>query len=136
MKQRLNDIFVRLMLNHRFSVFVVGTLAASIGTGWVSYSIIENRKHVPEEEDPSTESRQLTAEEARLRAMIENAQNSSFEENMSNALQAHERFMLPNHRHDESIPLVKKIDQRSRELLQQDHEKQEKLTRKTTRFWK
>ena len=111
----------------------------------------------------------MTMERARLQAMIENAQQSSFQENIANATFAQERFMLPGRYHPDddtdytaggggggkdskerklpSYPkknnLMKKIDERSREIMEQhqqqlqidsDREK-EKRRKLTTKIW-
>ena len=72
--------------------------------------------------------------------MIENARNSTWRENLENAVDAHERFVLPNRSHDGgSVPeYVKRIDERSREMMVEDEERREKLSRgwRDTRFWR
>mmetsp|Transcript_54095 Transcript_54095/g.131298 ORF Transcript_54095/g.131298 Transcript_54095/m.131298 type:complete len:207 (-) Transcript_54095:79-699(-) len=99
----------------------------------------------------------MTMERARLQAMIENAQQSSFQENIANATFAQERFMLPGRYHPDddtdyaagavgaaggggkdsrerkssSYPkknnLMKKIDERSREIMEEHQQQQQKL---------
>jgi hypothetical protein len=113
----------------------------------------------------------MTLERARLQAMIENAKESTWKENIANATFAQERFMLPGRYHPDddndyvghattnggssgnnnnnstariSYPknnFMKKIDERSREIMQQ-HEAQLELEREkekrrklTTKFW-
>jgi hypothetical protein len=83
----------------------------------------------------------LTIEQARLRAMIENAQQSTWQENLDNALVAQEKFMLGNERGEREPEFMKKIEARSQELMQQAKQKRqldlekEKKRMVTTRMW-
>lgn len=63
----------------------------------------------------------MSLEEARLRAMIENAKEaSSWQENLDKAAAAQEQFMLPG-RPREGVPrFMMDIERRSRELLKED----------------
>ncbi|KAL3910495.1 MAG: hypothetical protein SGARI_002098, partial [Bacillariaceae sp.] len=70
--------------------------------------------------------RPLTLEQARLQAMIENAQKSSWQENLNNALVAQEKFILGNERGEKNPKFMKEIDQRSHQLMK---EQQAKLQR-------
>lgn len=87
----------------------------------------------------------MTVERARLQAMIENAQQSTWQENIDNATMAQERFMLPGRPHHdkngEPPAFMKKIEARSQEIMQQ-HEKRMELERQkekrrklTTKMW-
>lgn len=75
----------------------------------------------------------LTWEQARLRAMIENAKQSSWRENLDNATLAQERFMLPGRDHGEVPAFVRKIDERSEELLRQDERRLEREAERSRR---
>jgi hypothetical protein len=83
----------------------------------------------------------LTMEQARLRAMIENAQQSTWQENLDNALIAQEKFMLGNERGEKEPEFMKKIEARSQELIQQAEQRRqldlerEKKRKITTRMW-
>ncbi len=84
-----------------------------------------------------------TLQEAQLKAMVENAKTSSWKENLENAVDAHSRFMLPGiaGREEDTPEYVKKIDQRSEEILREQREKQEeerqlKQDPTLTRFWR
>lgn len=83
----------------------------------------------------------LTLEQARLRAMIENAQQSTWQQNLDNALVAQEKFMLGNERGEKSPAFMKQIEARSQELMQQAEEQhkldleKEKKRKLTTRMW-
>jgi hypothetical protein len=88
----------------------------------------------------SAQSTSLSPQEAKLSAMIENARNSSWRENLENAVDAHERFVLPNRNVDEGkeVPqYVRNIDERSRELLKEEEERREKMKDpERTWFWR
>ena len=122
------------MLDQSFPAFVVGTLVGSLALGWVSWSFFQ-RNHIVEELDSTKPAR--TLKEAQIQAMIENANNSTWQENLDNALQAQKRFMLPNRRHSEPA-FFKKIEQRSREILEEEETKtrQEQEAQKESNFWK
>jgi hypothetical protein len=84
----------------------------------------------------------MTLEQARLRAMIENAQQSTWQENLDNALVAQEKFMLGSERGEKAPEFMKKIEARSQELMQQQAEQQrqrdlehEEKRDVTTRMW-
>ena len=64
----------------------------------------------------------MTMDEARLIAMLENAKESSSKENIDNAVNAQEQFMLPG-RHCNVPKFMDKIDLRSSEILQKQHNK-------------
>jgi len=88
-------------------------------------------------------------EEARVRAMVEHAQASSWEENLQTAARAQERFMLPGRfGREESSEFVRKIDRRAERIMindrrrrqeEEERQKQEKQSSKeatTIQFWK
>ena len=68
--------------------------------------------------------------------MIENAKSSTWKQNLENAADAHERFVLPNRNHDDGeVPeYAQRIDERSREML--DEERRERDDDRKTRFWR
>lgn len=84
--------------------------------------------------------------------MVENAQKSTWKENLNNAFDAQERFMLPGRNHGTDPKFVQKIDQRCDELLKQqekrekrrkeqhenatDDERKEEQHQDTIQFWK
>jgi post-segregation antitoxin (ccd killing protein) len=79
----------------------------------------------------------VSVTEAQITAMIENARNSTWRENLENAIDAHERFVLPNRNNSdgEEVPeYVQRIDLRSREILVEDEERRKEVGR--TRFWR
>lgn len=83
----------------------------------------------------------LTIEQARLRAMIENAQQSTWQQNLDNALVAQEKFMLGNERGEKAPAFMKKIEARSQELMQEAEQQRqlemekEKKRKVTTKIW-
>lgn len=90
---------------------------------------------------------EMTTNGAQLAAMLENAKNSSWRDNLRNASDAQQRFMLPGHRDVDDgtndLPeYVKKIDERSRTILRNDRERRERErkdeidTSSGTRFWR
>lgn len=58
----------------------------------------------------------ISQEELRLGSMIENAKKSTWDENLRNAVEAHERFMLPNRPHETS-DVARSIDQQQKQIL-------------------
>lgn len=91
----------------------------------------------------STSSSEVTPSEAQLAAMLENAKNSSWRQNLDNAADAQHRFMLPGQDVDagrDTPEYVKRIDERSDEILRQDEERLKKAKENDndpskTRFW-
>lgn len=86
----------------------------------------------------------VTPREAQLAAMLETAKNSTWKQNLENAADAQERFMLPGRisGNGEGTPeYVKRIDERSDEILREESVRREKerLNAKDplkTQFWK
>ena len=76
----------------------------------------------------------LSQEEARLRAMIEHAKESNWKENLDNAVQAQEYFMLPG-RSAGQPKFADEIDDRSQEMVRQDRKQRLQEKKATTRFW-
>ncbi len=82
--------------------------------------------------------------EAQLAAMVENAKSSSWQDNLRNASDAQQRFMLPGRDIEDGTDTpeyVKRIDERSQEILRKDIERREKERQEasdptTTRFWR
>lgn len=86
----------------------------------------------------------MSLQEAQLRAMIENARTSTWQENLDNAATANERFMLPGRRpHDdqETAAFMASIEAKKAQILEQ-HQQAQNLKDETTkqcatdtRFW-
>lgn len=93
---------------------------------------------------PRSDNECITPREAQLAAMIENAKRSSWRENLSNAADAHERFMIPVRDADEGREppeYVKRINERSNEILKDETEKERRLKESendptNTKFWR
>ena len=84
----------------------------------------------------------MSLDEARLIAMLENAKESSWRENLENAVGAQEQFMLPGRQRKEP-EFMDRIERRSIEILRNQHEKVDEEERRTseesadeTSFWK
>ena len=91
-----------------------------------------------------------TPQEAQLRAMLENARESTWRENLENAADAHGRFMLPGRQGggggksgDGGTPeYVRRIEERSEEILRREDDERrrkaedERHGRTETRFWR
>mmetsp|Transcript_31835 Transcript_31835/g.46947 ORF Transcript_31835/g.46947 Transcript_31835/m.46947 type:complete len:130 (-) Transcript_31835:186-575(-) len=77
----------------------------------------------------------MTHDQAMIAAMIENARDSSWQENLSNAMQAQERFMLPG-RKTRTPEFVHKIKQRSDDIMEKQRLRAEEEKNKTNHFWK
>ena len=82
----------------------------------------------------------VSLEEAQLAAMLENAKKSTWQENLRNASDAQDRFMLPNNEDDgngTTPEYVKKIYDRSQEILRDEERKREETKNfSSSRFWK
>ncbi|KAL7495081.1 hypothetical protein ACHAWT_003613 [Skeletonema menzelii] len=104
------------------------------------------RQQVGYTEEPlqSTPSAVVTPQEAQLAAMLENAKNSSWQDNLRNAADAQVRFMLPGRDVDEGNEkpeYIKRIVDRSEEILLEDKARKEKEIEESndphrSRFWK
>mmetsp|Transcript_128597 Transcript_128597/g.191606 ORF Transcript_128597/g.191606 Transcript_128597/m.191606 type:complete len:132 (+) Transcript_128597:24-419(+) len=103
------DAFLRIARRSPVTV-TSGVLGSSLLFGCGMFSLLEKR------EEDTSEDKLITLEEARLRAMIEDAQASDWRENLNKAAQAQEKFMLPD-RNGNSPEFMKRIDQRSREMM-------------------
>ena len=83
----------------------------------------------------------VTRNEAQLSAMVQNAKNSSWQENLRNAADAQERFMLPGRNVDDDsdkVPeYISNISKRSEEIIEtKRREKESRNDQSLTRFWK
>lgn len=114
------------------ATLTLGILVGSLGAGVTALMIFddsEKYKRNPKEK--------MSFEEARLIAMLENAKESSWQENLENVADAQERFILPSRQGGDVPDFMKQIDQRSVEILQKQHEliDKRKQRKETTRFW-
>jgi len=116
---------------------VVGTSAAVGGT---CFHLLTARHDDPvfvlrDESEKNNKAEGIGWEEARVRAMVENAQKSTWKQNLKIAMDAQERFMLPGRTppspSDEtaassSQEYADKIDRRADEILTVSEEKRKK----------
>ena len=87
----------------------------------------------------SSDDTNVSLEEAQLAAMLENAKKSTWQENLRNASDAQDRFMLQNIEDDGigTPEYVKKIHDRSKEILRDEERKREETKNfSSSRFWK
>ena len=145
--QRSVRWFLRTLDSNPISVSIV-TVSGFALAGIVTWTILEKRQadsllvlldHPLATTKDSTDKRKkpISVDEARLRAMIENAKNSTWKENLDNAAAAHTNFMLPG-RNNEIPQFMANIEKKSQEILKEDRNRieKEKLRRDTvTRFW-
>lgn len=115
----------------RLDTHPLTTTAATVGgftiAGLVSWNVLEwlqSPTTTPDKQQP------MSMEEARLRAMIENAQTSTWQENLDHAATAQEHFMLPGRPHSKPN-FMAEIDKRSLEILKAQHDELEKESSNT-----
>jgi len=125
--------FVNAVDKRPFSM-AVATVATTTMTGMIILKATDNNTYVQER-------RPLTTREAHFRAMIEDAKESSWRENLKNAAMAQEQNMNIHGNQSEISNFVDKINTRSREILNRDqeywrqkkeHENEQKLFATTT----
>ena len=77
--------------------FAAATFGASIGLGYACLLYVErmNPNATADVNANATSDAPPSRDEALVRAMIQNAKESSWQENLSNAIMAQERFVLP-----------------------------------------
>lgn len=134
LNRKLNEVH-RAFLRHAQShpgTLTLALLGGSTLAGVVAFKIVDDGESYMR--DPKDK---MSMEEARLIAMLENAKESSWNENLENAVDAQEQFMLPNAQRD--VPdFMSKIDDRSKEILKNQHSKidQERGKKQTTtKYW-
>ncbi|KAL3942495.1 MAG: hypothetical protein SGBAC_003307 [Bacillariaceae sp.] len=132
--RKLNDahrMFLRRAQSHP-ATLTAAILGGSIFAGVVAFKILDDGDDY--KRDPKEK---MSMEEARLIAMLENAKQSSWQENLENAVDAQEQFMLPGRQHD-APDFMSRIDERSQEILKNQHASidKQKMRKKTdTKFW-
>lgn len=129
---RSHRLFLRYAQTHPGSL-TIGILAGSTIVGVGLFKLMDDDV-TQYKRDPK---QKMSLEEARLVAMLENAKQSSWQENLDNAVEAQEKFMLPNSQRDAPTALMDSIDQRSKEILKNQHDKvdKERTTKESTIFW-
>ena len=101
---------------------------------------IELRDRYDFQKQAASKDMMYSRNEAQVAAMLENAKNSSWQQNLHNASDAQQRFMLPNLDIDNEFDVpeyVKRIDARSQEILsEREKDKEDESDPSRTRFWK
>eukprot|EP00977_Amphora_coffeiformis_P025831 scaffold22432_cov168-Amphora_coffeaeformis.AAC.11 len=140
--QRSVRWFVRRLDTHPISLSIA-TVCGFALAGTVTWTVLKKRQEdsLALLDSPTSTNHKrkqpMSVEEARLRAMIENAKESTWKENLENAAAAHANFMLPG-RDNEMPKFMANVDRKSQEILREDQTRmeKEKLRRDTvTRFW-
>lgn len=131
-------MFLQYAQTHPMSLSMA-LLGGSTLVGVVLFQIIDSGHDYGYKRDPK---QKMTLDEARLIAMLENAKESSFKDNLENAYHAQEQFVLPGRQRKEP-KFMDKIEQRSKEIIQNQHDKLDEEKRKreeegenTTTYWK
>ena len=122
---------MKQFIQNNFAFYSFGCLGLSAVVGYFGLDYIQDaHRKQPSIQlsmaDEKKGTRIKSREEMRLEAMVENALKSSWKENLDNAFQAHERFMLPGRDHGQDPAFLLEIDKRADELWK----KQEKKRRK------
>jgi len=134
---RAHNKFLRYAQTHPGSL-TMALLGGSTLAGLVLFKIIDGGHDYDYKRNPK---QKMSLDEARVIAMLENAKESSWQENIENAVDAQEQFMLPGRRREEP-KFMDKIELRSMEILRNQHDKldeEEKRKREestTTTYWK
>ena len=116
---RAHTSFLRYAQTHPKSM-ATALVGGSALVGVILFQMIDGGR---DEKDFKRDPKQkMSLEEARFIAMLENAKESSWRENVENAVNAQEQFMLPG-RQLKDPKLMDRIDRRSLEILRNQHEK-------------
>ena len=88
---------MRRLSGTNFAKFAAATFGASIGLGYACLHYVErmNPNATADVNANAASDAPPSRDEALVRAMIQNAKESSWQENLSNAIMAQERFVLP-----------------------------------------
>ena len=129
------------MLHDVLAAAVVGFIEVQDAIEAQRHSVAKTQQ---DEAQQSTPSANVTPQEAQLVAMLENAKNSSWQDNLRNAADAQARFILPGRDVDEgkeTPEYIQKIVDRSEEILKEDKARMEKEIEESkdpykSRFWK
>jgi hypothetical protein len=91
---KLVRLFLRRLDSHPLSTTFV-TVGGFTTAGVISWSVMEFLEEGSPNIDHASQKQPMSLEEARLRAMVENAQASNWKKNLDNAAEAQAQFMLP-----------------------------------------
>lgn len=128
----------RFLSDQNFPKFAVGIMASFGIAGALTLKLVAQ---------PPPESRgnveDVTKDEAMLRAMIENAKTSTWQENIENASMAQSRFMLPGStssgsEKDRQDRFINDISQRRDEIMEREEARKRKEKERVETFstWK
>ena len=141
-----------LLSRQNFTKFAAGTVVASGLAGWACLSFVEQLNPDATADPNHRDARnagEMSRDETLVRAMIQNAKESTWRENLSNAVMAQERFVLPSShpassarngggggwsaggrghgtRNDEKEAFVQKIVERSDRMLEEQKSNKER----------
>lgn len=123
--------------NAKFAKFAIATVAASSALGWMALQLVQS---APPSNNNDKNSK-MSQDEAMVRAMIQNAQSSTWQENVENAVMAQERFVLPGRGNSQDQErFLQDISKKRNEIMrkQQEFEQQEEKdqTEIFTTTWK
>lgn len=118
--------FIRRFV-HAVDTNPVMMAVATVGTTTMVGVVLLNTIVVAPISDQTSHYRQLTIREARFQAMIENAQQSTWRENLQNASLAQENLMKQRrvgnqHQGGEASTFMNKIHGRGKEIIRQNQE--------------
>jgi hypothetical protein len=134
--EKMQDQLRRIFLASP-TTFMTVALGGSVLCGWFCFTIMERDQQLKEANvalHRGGQPKLMSQDEARLRAMIEHAKESNWKENLDNAVQAQEHFMLPG-RSGAQPKFADKIDDRSQEMIREDRKQRLQEKKATTRFW-
>jgi hypothetical protein len=120
---------MKQFIQKNFAFYSFGFLGLSAVVGYFGLEYIQDAHQKPQpsiqlsmaEEKKGT--RIKSREEMHLEAMVENVLKSSWKQNLDNAFQAHERFMLPGRDHGQDPAFLHKIDKHTDELWKKQEKK-------------
>jgi hypothetical protein len=130
--QKLVRLFLRRLDSHPLSTtFVtVGGFATAGVISWTVMEFLEGSPNIDSSKQP------MSLEEARLRAMVENAQASNWKKNLDNAAEAQAQFMLPG-RPMKKPDFMEEIEKRSLEIMKEHNAEvvRDRQRKPTTKIW-
>ena len=132
---KLVRLFLRRLDSHPLSTTFV-TVGGFTTAGVISWSVMEFLEEGSPNIDHASQKQPMSLEEARLRAMVENAQASNWKKNLDNAAEAQAQFMLPG-RPMKKPDFMEEIDKRSLEIMNEHNSEvvKDRQRRPTTKIW-
>lgn len=113
--------FVSSIRDNHFAKFAVATVACSSLVGWAALQLL---LPLPNTNNTTHGKESMTHDEAMVRAMIQNAQSSTWQENLENAAMAQERFVLPGRGHSATQEeFLQDIKQKSHAMMRENEAK-------------